>query len=193
MHSGLAPHAADTVTSALAVMRDGADINIAALTQRYWRDHQLPPPPMLVIHGDADDRVHSKNADQLFELWASLNQAETNDPLPRRRQDVDVDVDVDVDADVNVNVNVTANQRAYRVESIIAPESAPDRHDAQNKQGFKLVESVRVAGLKHAWSGGNPRYEFNDARGPDSSAMMWAFFQQHRRVAVANSEPIEIG
>ena len=176
VHSGLAPHAADTVTSALAVMRDGADINIAALTQRYWRDHQLPPPPLLVIHGDADDHVHPKNADQLFELWASLNQAETNDPLPRKRQDVDADV--------------TAKQRAYRVESIIAPESAPDRHDAQNIQGFKLVESVRVRGLKHAWSGGNEALPFNDALGPDASALIVAFARLDKQRIAADAAEI---
>ena len=178
VHSGLAPHAADTVTRALAVMRDGADMSIAALTQRYWRNHQLPPPPLLVIHGDADDHVHPKNADQLFELWASLNQAETNDPLPRRRQDVDADV------------NVTANQRAYRVESIIAPESAPDRHDAQNTQGFKLVESVRVRGLKHAWSGGNEALPFNDSLGPDASALIVAFARLDKQGVAANVSEI---
>ncbi len=165
VHSGLAPHTADTVTSALAVMRDGAELDIAALTQRYWREHQLPPPPLLIIHGDADDRVHSKNADQLFDLWASLNQAETIDPLPRKQQDF----------------NATSKRRAHRVESIIAPESAPDRHDAHNTQGFKLTESVRVGGLQHAWSGGNAALPFNDALGPDASKLIVAFSRLDKR------------
>jgi poly(hydroxyalkanoate) depolymerase family esterase len=159
VHSGLAPHTADTVTSALAVMRDGADLDIAALTKRYWREHQLPPPPLLVIHGDADDRVHTKNADQLFDLWASLNQAETPNPLPRKQQDF----------------NATTRQRAYRVVSIAAAASAPDQRGSHNTQGFKLAESVRVKGLEHAWSGGNAALPFNDAMGPDASKMIVAF------------------
>lgn len=159
VHSGLAPHTADSMTSALAVMRDGAELDITALTQRYWREHQLPPPPLLIIHGDADDRVHTKNADQLFDLWASLNQAETNDPLLRKKQDF----------------NANSKRRAHRVESIIAPESAPDRHDTHNPQGFKLAESVRVGGLEHAWSGGNAALPFNDALGPDASKLIVMF------------------
>ncbi len=168
VHSGLAPHTADTVTSALAAMRGGAELDIAALTKQYWREHQLPPPPLLVIHGDADDRVHSKNADQLFDLWASLNQAETIHPLPRKQQDF----------------NATSKQHAYRVESIIAPESAPDRHDVHNTQGFKLAESVRVEGLQHAWSGGNAALPFNDALGPDASEMIVAFARLGKHFAL---------
>lgn len=159
VHSGLAPHAADTVTSALAAMRDGADLDIAALTKRYWREHQLPPPPLLVVHGDADDRVHSKNADQLFDLWASLNQAETTDPLPRMQHDF----------------TAALSQRAYRTTSITARQSAPDRHDTHNTQGFKLAEGVRIEGLQHAWSGGNAALPFNDALGPDASKLIVAF------------------
>ncbi len=174
VHSGLAPHAADTVTRALAVMRDGAEVNIAALTQRYWHDHQLPPPPLLVIHGDADDRVHSKNADQLFDLWASLNQAETNDPLPRRRQDF----------------MATEKRREYRIETIIAPESTPDRRDAHNTQGFKLVEKVRVSGLQHAWSGGDAALPFNDALGPDASKLIVAFARLDKQSIAADAPEI---
>jgi poly(hydroxyalkanoate) depolymerase family esterase len=176
VHSGLAPHAADTVTRALAVMRDGAEINIAALTQRYWHDHQLPPPPLLVIHGDADDRVHSKNADQLFDLWASLNQAEANDPLPRKQQ----------------VFNATTTRRAYRVESITAPESIPDRHDANDAQGFKLVESVRVNGLQHAWSGGDATLPFNDAMGPDASKLIVAFARLGTQLVVAANPELKL-
>jgi poly(hydroxyalkanoate) depolymerase family esterase len=174
VHSGLAPHVADTVTSALAVMRDGADLDIAALTQRYWREHQLPPPPLLIIHGDADDRVHTKNADQLFDLWASMNQAETTDPLPHKQHEV----------------NATAKRRAHRITSITAPESAPDRHDANNTQGFKLAESVRVKGLQHAWSGGNTALPFNDALGPDASKLIVAFARLDKQAVVADAPEI---
>lgn len=173
VHSGLAPHTADTMTSALAVMRDGAELDIAALTKRYWREHQLPPPPLLVIHGDADDRVHPKNADQLFDLWASLNQAETTDPLPRMQR----------------GFNASPTQRAFRAVSITAPESAPDRHDANDTQGFKLAESVRINGLQHAWSGGNAALPFNDALGPDASKLIVAFARLDKQaVAVDASE-----
>jgi poly(hydroxyalkanoate) depolymerase family esterase len=174
VHSGLAPHTADTVTSALAVMRDGAELDITALTTRYWREHQLPPPPLLVIHGDADDRVHPKNADQLFDLWASMNQAETTHPLLREQHEV----------------NATAKRRAYRVTNITAPESAPDRHDAPGTQGFKLVESLRMSGLQHAWSGGNAALPFNDALGPDASKLIVAFARLDKQFIAADASEI---
>lgn len=174
VHSGLAPHAADTVTSALAAMRDGAELDIAALTKRYWREHQLPPPPLLIIHGDADEHVHTKNADQLFDLWASLNQAETTNPLPRKQQDF----------------TATTKRRAHRVESITAPESVADRHDTHNTQAFKLAESVRVEGLEHAWSGGNAALPFNDAMGPDASKLIVAFARLDKQSVVADAPEI---
>jgi poly(hydroxyalkanoate) depolymerase family esterase len=174
VHSGLTPHSADTITSALAVMRDGADLDLAALTRQYWRDHQLPPPPLLVVHGDADDRVHTKNADQLFDLWASLNQAETPNPLPRKQRDF----------------NATTKQRGYRVTSIVAAASAPDQRGTQNAQGFKLAESVRVKGLQHAWSGGDATLPFNDAMGPDASKLIVAFAKLDKQSVVEDVSEI---
>jgi poly(3-hydroxybutyrate) depolymerase len=35
-----------------------------------------------------------------------------------------------------------------------------------------------VAGLGHAWSGGDQRFSYADARGPDASEAMWEFFAQ---------------
>lgn len=43
-----------------------------------------------------------------------------------------------------------------------------------------LLRMVRIAGLKHAWSGGDPRYKFNSAAGPDASKMLLEFFSRQR-------------
>jgi poly(hydroxyalkanoate) depolymerase family esterase len=174
VHSGLTPHSADTVVSALAVMRDGADLDMAALTKQYWRDHQLPPPPLLVVHGDADEHVDTKNADQLFDLWASLNQAETPNPLPRKEQDF----------------NAMTKQRAYRVVSIAAAASVPDQRGTPTAQGFKLAESVRVKGLEHAWSGGDATLPFNDAMGPDASKLIVAFAKLDKQAIAADASEV---
>lgn len=42
-----------------------------------------------------------------------------------------------------------------------------------------LLRVVRIAGLKHAWSGGDERFPFNAAAGPDASKLMLAFFSRH--------------
>jgi poly(hydroxyalkanoate) depolymerase family esterase len=48
--------------------------------------------------------------------------------------------------------------------------------------GRTIVEGWRVAGLGHAWSGGDPRGTFTDPRGPDASRAMVDFFRQQRLV-----------
>ena len=57
------------------------------------------------------------------------------------------------------------------------------RHETAN--GTALVEDWRVAGLGHAWSGGDPRGSYTDAKGPDASRAMVDFFLQHRLVRPA--------
>ena len=44
-----------------------------------------------------------------------------------------------------------------------------------------LVTLCRVAGLGHAWAGGDEAVPFHSEMGPDASAMIWAFFREHRR------------
>ena len=50
-------------------------------------------------------------------------------------------------------------------------------------RGQVAATLCRVEGLGHAWSGGDARERFSDARGPDASRMVWAFMsRQFRRV-----------
>ncbi|ATF88292.1 PHB depolymerase family esterase [Burkholderia gladioli] len=49
------------------------------------------------------------------------------------------------------------------------------------RRGRAIVRVCMVRGLGHAWSGGDDRLPFNAARGPDASAMLWAFFRTRRR------------
>ncbi|MEK6350157.1 MAG: PHB depolymerase family esterase [Burkholderia sp.] len=49
------------------------------------------------------------------------------------------------------------------------------------RRGRTIVRVCMVRGLGHAWSGGDERLPFNAARGPNASALMWAFFRTRRR------------
>jgi poly(hydroxyalkanoate) depolymerase family esterase len=49
------------------------------------------------------------------------------------------------------------------------------------KGGRRVVRMCRVAGLGHAWSGGDDAVPFHSAKGPDASALIWSFFHAQRR------------
>jgi poly(3-hydroxybutyrate) depolymerase len=51
------------------------------------------------------------------------------------------------------------------------------------------VTWCEIAGLGHAWSGGASGQSYSEPRGPDASAMIWAFAAQRMRQASASTEP----
>jgi poly(hydroxyalkanoate) depolymerase family esterase len=47
--------------------------------------------------------------------------------------------------------------------------------------GRRVVRFCRVAGLGHAWAGGDETVPFHSRKGPDASALFWEFFRSQRR------------
>jgi poly(hydroxyalkanoate) depolymerase family esterase len=108
--------------------------------------------PLIAFHGDCDTTVAPVNADRLFDQW--LQAARDGQGSVR---------------DVNVERGQVARGHAY-TRSIY--------HDVS---GRAIMEKWMVHQAGHAWSGGKRSGSYTDPKGPDASAEMVRFFNEHPR------------
>jgi poly(hydroxyalkanoate) depolymerase family esterase len=162
MHSGPVFGAGHTPIGALQVMRHGAAMQseAAILDVLARRAAQAPPGkrgampsmPALLIQGDDDRVVRPINQQQLTRQWLQLNG------LP----------------------DGPATRVAVKPAGRGGSRNAHEIHDYL--MGRKVVlRVVRIAGLGHAWSGGDATLKFNAEAGPDASRMLLDFLGKHRR------------
>jgi poly(hydroxyalkanoate) depolymerase family esterase len=156
IHSGLAPGAAHDMPSAFAAMSQGGaatpcrDIPTATDAGRSARI-----VPAIVFHGDHDKTVHPRNADHLLEHYCTAKTTGSPD-----------------------TVNSPTPRGAVR-QGQISGGHAYTRTTYRDAGGRAIVERWTVHGLGHAWSGGSSFGSYTDPKGPDASAEMVRFFNQH--------------
>lgn len=152
LHSGPMFGAGHSAVGAMQVMRHGAPLRADAAIADVRQRRSIPPLPALLIQGADDQVVHPVNQQQLARQWLHVNG------LP---------------AGPATSVTLKPAGRG-------GSRNPHEIHDYL--AGRKLVlRVVRIAGLGHAWSGGDPALKFNAKAGPDASRMMLAFFGRHRR------------
>lgn len=153
VHSGLPPMMPPSAAAAISAMEKGVRVDPEALAESYWNTHEVTPPPLLILHGNEDQRVTERNATGLMRVWEKLFETA---PL--------------------------AEQLAREDREFASTDSARgcSRIDLL-RDGRIVIRSLRIHGLAHAWSGGDPALPFNDAKGPDASAVIWKFFERQRR------------
>jgi len=115
--------------------------------------------PVIVVHGSADQKVVPLNGDQVIGQFAQMN-------------------DIADDGDgTNDSIDAVADHTA---ETAAAPDAhATRRLDYHDRSDRLVMRQVRIEGLAHAWSGGDPAGSFTDELAPAASRLMWAFFQDH--------------
>jgi poly(hydroxyalkanoate) depolymerase family esterase len=110
--------------------------------------------PAIVFHGDRDSTVHPSNAERLLARYrAAANQEAMGSEALR----------------VTTRRGEVPGGYAYTCATY------------RDARGRATVERWTVHGLGHAWSGGSLPGSYTDPKGPDASAEMVRFFQQHPR------------
>ena len=154
VHSGLQAGAADNMMAARSAMNNGAKLG----TKNRPTTHPsgAPQPALIVFHGDADATVHAKNGEQLVD--AALESALGGKAAVRHE---------------TLQGKSDAGQRFTRTVY-----RATDAKDAG-----VLAEHWVLHSAGHAWSGGNARGSYTDARGVSATQEMLRFFLEHPRAA----------
>jgi poly(hydroxyalkanoate) depolymerase family esterase len=156
VHSGLAPGAAHDMPSAFAAMRQGGpatprrDVPTATST-----GHSARIVPAIVFHGDCDKTVHPRNADHLLEHYYTAKTTGSRDAAGG------------------------STPRGTVSQGRVPGGHAYTRTTYRDAGGRAIVERWTVHGLGHAWSGGSSSGSYTDPKGPDASAEMVRFFNQH--------------
>jgi poly(hydroxyalkanoate) depolymerase family esterase len=156
IHSGLACGAAASPVSAVAVMKHGPDADVLkiAADARVAAPVDALPVPLLAIHGERDNIVDPRNAIALVRQYLRLNGHAAVDAAPSSDPVLPA---ADHETQETVAGGRVVTTREWRVN------------------GHLVVRYVAVAGLGHAWTGGDPSFPFNDALAPDAAALIVGF------------------
>ena len=158
VHSGLARGAASNLPEALAVMKSGvAGTALHASANRVGapRAAAVQPQmtiPTIVFHGDQDRTVQPRNGEQVIAaaLATAAAGAGASQTSPA--------------GSLRVEQGVSIHGRRY---------TRSTHHD---DRGNPLAEHWLVHGAGHAWSGGDAKGSYTDAKGPDATREMLRFF-----------------
>ena len=156
VHSGLQAGAANNMMAALSAMNNGAKLGTKSRPATH--PSGAPHPALIVFHGDADSTVHAKNGEQLVD--AALEAA-------------------------------LGGKSAVRHEALSGQSGGGQRFTrtvyraASSKGADVLAEHWVLHSAGHAWSGGNARGSYTDARGVSATQEMLRFFLEHPRTPAA--------
>ena len=156
VHSGLQAGAANNMMAALSAMNNGAKLGTKSRPAAHPSGAAYPA--LIVFHGDADSTVHAKNGEQLVD--AALQAA-------------------------------LGSKSAVQHEALSGQSGGGQRFTrtvyraANAKNSAVLAEHWVLHSAGHAWSGGNARGSYTDARGVSATEEMLRFFLEHPRTPAA--------
>ena len=155
VHSGLQAGAAHNVMGALSAMKNGAKPG-AATQPTGNTGASLPPPPLIVFHGDADTTVHAHNAEQLIQAQLTA--------LAGAQGGAQHTVQA-------VHKGRSPGGRGYTRTVYALPADTA---------GTVVAEHWLLHHTGHAWAGGHAIGSHTDPAAVDATAEMLRFFLAHR-------------
>lgn len=161
VHSGLQAGAAHNVMGALSAMKNGA--KPGAAIHPTGDAPALPPPPIIVFHGDADTTVHAHNGEQLVQATLSALAS-----APGGGQTT-------VET---VHKGQSASGQGY-TRKVYALAGSTPAADAPPRP--TVAEHWLLHGAGHAWAGGHAGGSHTDPRGVSATQEMLRFFMSHPR------------
>jgi poly(hydroxyalkanoate) depolymerase family esterase len=153
VHSATAYRSADSSRSALRVMNGTASPSVPPRPARGARGL----PPTIVVHGSLDRTVRAANASRIAEQWLAHRAAAT----PLRTDPARV-------------------TRSKTTRTGAGSDRTTTTTRWYTARGRKVLETVTVDGLGHAWSGGAAGLAFSDPRGPRATTAIWSFVSAQR-------------
>ncbi len=149
VHSGLACGAARSALTAIPVMQQGPEADVATIgaAARAEAGSTRVVVPLLAIHGDADRVVAPRHATALVRQYLALNGFPVAADLPPPD---------------------TAQDKPL-------PGGRVQKVREWKRDGQLIARLVTISQLGHAWSGGDTTLAYNDAAAPDATTLMGSF------------------
>lgn len=168
LHSAPVFGVADSALTAYRVMQAGAGAAAVAAAQAALDAEPLlsgkAGMPVILLHGQHDAVVRRINLDQQSQQFETINAGVTSRAQPVRRN-------------YPARTGGRSPRHAWQTTTTYAGRKPQ-------------VVRCEIAGLGHAWSGGDDSVAFSAREGPDAALMMWEFFSHHQRLpAVPNGVP----
>lgn len=157
VHSGLAYRAATNVRTAFQAMRRGGPDPLLQGHAAYMAMGNCSRVvPATVFHGTNDLTVVSTNGDQVAQQWMQTNHLASSQVYI---------------ADFHQPTQATSGRVSNGHSYVMAAWHASN--------GEEVQAYWKIAGMGHAWSGGDRAGSYTDPRGPNASLEMYKFFMAH--------------
>jgi poly(hydroxyalkanoate) depolymerase family esterase len=159
-HSGIPCGAAASPLNALRVAAQGPEQDIIAVADNARRKAppRALPVPLLAIHGSRDEVVAPRHATAMVAQFLRLNGHAAK-----------------------ADAASTTLPAADRESRTMLPDAREEVAREWLVDGRLVVRLVEIAGLGHAWSGGDATLQYNDAHAPDATALLGAFIDDALR------------